>query len=67
MGKAERAFLAGFGLFLFGVGVYAMLFGVASALWNIGGGIVLAAFGANMLYAAYSGKPSWLSWLGPLP
>ncbi len=63
----ERAFLAVFGALLFGVGVYVLLFSHAPTPWRIGGGVVLALFGGNMLYASYCGKPSWLSRIGPLP
>ncbi len=63
----ERTFLAVFGAFLMGVGVYAMLFSHAPTPWRIGGGIMLALVGGNMLYASYRGKPSWLSRVGPLP
>ncbi|MCM2264571.1 MAG: hypothetical protein NDI73_05195 [Desulfuromonadales bacterium] len=67
MRKAERGFSAVFGLFLLGIGVYALLLSQAPTLWHIGGGIVLALFGGNMLLASYRGKPSWLSSIGPLP
>lgn len=67
MSKVERAFSAVFGFFLLGVGIYALLLGQAPALWRIGGGVVLALLGGNMLYAAYRCKPSWLSRIGPLP
>jgi small neutral amino acid transporter SnatA (MarC family) len=67
MSKAERTFSVIFGLFLVGVGIYALLFGQTPAPWRIGGGMVLALFGGNMLYAAYRCKPSWLSRIGPLP
>jgi len=67
MRKVERAFSAVFGFFLLGVGVYALLLRQAPTPWHIGGGIVLALFGGNMLLASYRGKPSWLSWIGPLP
>jgi small neutral amino acid transporter SnatA (MarC family) len=67
MRKAERVFSTVFGLFLLGIGVYALLLSQAPTPWHIGGGIVLALFGGNMLFASYRGKPSWLSWIGPLP
>jgi len=67
MGKPERMFSAVFGCFLTGIGAYALLLGEAPAIWAIGGGAVLVLFGGNMLYAAYCGRPSWISRLGPLP
>jgi small neutral amino acid transporter SnatA (MarC family) len=67
MSKTERAFSAVFGLFLLGVGIYALLLSQALTPWHIAGGIVLVLFGGNMLLASYRGKSSWLSWLGPLP
>jgi hypothetical protein len=67
MKNFERAFLAVFGFFLFGIGVYVLLFSQAPIPWRVGGGVVLALFDGNTLYASYCGKPSWLSWIGPLP
>ncbi|RPI70239.1 MAG: hypothetical protein EHM38_03875 [Geobacteraceae bacterium] len=67
MSKVERAFSAVFGLFILGVGVYALLLNQAPTPWRIGGGMVMALLGGNMLLASYRGKPSWLSWIGPLP
>ena len=67
LSKAERAFSGAFGFLLLGVGIYVLLFGQTTAIWRVGGGAVLSLFGGNMLYAAYSSKPSWLSRVGPLP
>ncbi len=67
MGKAERAFSAVFGLFLLGVGIYALLFSPAPVLWRLGGGAVLALLGGNLIHAALRCRPSWLSRIGPLP
>lgn len=67
MSKAERIFSVLFGLFLFGIGIYVLLFSYDSTLWQLIGGMLLALFGSNMLYAAYRNKQSWLSRIGPLP
>lgn len=67
MSKVERAFSAVFGLFLLGVGIYTLLLSQVPTPWQIAGGIVMVLFGGNMLLASYRGKPSWLSWIGPLP
>ena len=67
MRKGERIFSAVFGLFLLGIGVYVLILGETSAAWRFIGGAVVALLGGNMLYASCSGKPSWLSKVGPLP
>jgi len=67
MTKGERVFSAVFGLFLLGVGVYALLFSDVPILGRIAAGLALALFGGNMIYAAYQSKRSWLSRIGPLP
>lgn len=65
--KAERAFSAVFGIFLLGVGAYAVLFSEAPLHWAVPAGIVMALVGGNLVYSSYSCKPSWLSRIGPLP
>ncbi len=67
MSRSERAFSAVFGALLLSVGLYALVLGPATLPWRIGGGLGLAVFGGNMLYAAYHSSPSWLSRIGPLP
>jgi len=67
MKKGERAFSAVFGLFLLGIGVYVLILGESPAAWRFIGGAVMAILGGNMLYASSTGKPSWLSKVGPLP
>ena len=67
MQKGERIFLAVFGLFVLSIGLYALVLSETPAAWRFIGGAVLAALGANMLYACYTGKRSWLSKVGPLP
>ena len=67
MGKGERTFSAVFGLFLLSIGLYVLMLGETPAAWRFIGGAVMAMLGGNMLYASYTGKPSWLSKVGPLP
>lgn len=67
MSKVERAFSVVFGLFLLGVGAYAIGFGSAPLIWRIAGGALLAVLGGNMVYAGWRARRSWLSRVGPLP
>jgi cytochrome c biogenesis protein CcdA len=67
IGKGERLFAFVFGLFLVGVGLYALLFSQTSMAWRVGGGAALILLGGNMLQSSWKGKPSWLSRIGPLP
>ena len=56
-----------FGVFLMGVGGYALLFAdpLTALHFALGAGMVL--FGSNMLLSACTAKESWLSGIGPLP
>jgi hypothetical protein len=56
-----------FGLFLTGVGLYALFFAGTSTGVRLVGGSVLVLAGCNLVSSAYKAKPSWLSRLGPLP
>lgn len=67
MKNGERAFSAAFGLFLLAIGAYVLVLGESPAAWRFIGGAVMAVLGGNMLYASITGKPSWLSGVGPLP
>ena len=67
IGKGERLCALVFGLFLVGVGAYALLFGPVSAVWRLVGGAVLMLWGRNLIQASWRGRPSWLARLGPLP
>lgn len=67
MNKAERVVSAVFGIFLAGVGAYAILFSEAQLQWAVSVGIVLALLGGNLVYSSIRCKPSWLSRVGPLP
>jgi len=56
-----------FGTFLIGTGLYALLFAGPMTALSVAVGLALVVFGGNMVAAAYSGRESWLSRLGPLP
>ncbi len=65
--NAERIFSAVFGALLLGIGIFSLFQDHLSFAWRLGGGFLLALLGFNSLWAAYRGKASWLSRLGPLP
>lgn len=67
MRSGERVFVGVFGAFLLGIGIYVLLFGAGSDVWRYGGGIALAAIGANAVYGALTGTRPWMSRVGPLP
>jgi len=67
MNKGERIFSAMFGAVLLAVGIVALGQDHLSPAWRYIGGSVLILLGGNALYAAYRGKASWLSHVGPLP
>ena len=55
-----------FGLFLTGLGVYVVFFGVVEPLIRVGLGLLIAVFGINTVWSAAQSKASWLTKLGPL-
>jgi hypothetical protein len=67
MGNAERIFSAVFGALLLGLGIFGLFQDHLSFGWRLGGSFLLALLGSNSICAAYRGKASWLSRLGPLP
>lgn len=67
MSKGERIFSAVFGMFLLAIGIIAFGQDHLTAAWRFSGGLLLALLGGNSIFAAYRGKASWLSRLGPLP
>lgn len=67
MNKGERIFSAVFGALLFAVGVFALAQDHLSPALRVAGGLALILLGGNSMFAAYSGKASWLSRIGPLP
>jgi cytochrome c biogenesis protein CcdA len=67
MKTGERAFVVVFGFFLLCAGIYGALLGETSAAWRYIGGGVLFALGTNAVYGGITGKPPWISKIGPLP
>ncbi len=65
--KVYRLITAVFGLFLAGLGLYVLLFTGNTVVVRFVAGVVLGAFGINMVVSAIKAKESWLSRLGPLP
>ena len=64
-GPIYRVLMGAFGLFLIGIGLYA-IFADPSAM-RIAGGVAIAIVGCNSVYASYNSKESWISKIGPLP
>jgi uncharacterized membrane protein HdeD (DUF308 family) len=65
--KIGRIFSAVLGVILLGAGIIALGQDHLTLAWRLGGGFVLILLGGNSLFAAFRGKESWLSRLGPLP
>lgn len=65
--KRYRWLAAIFGLFLVGVGIYALLITGGYGLLHFIAGSALVVLGGNMVFSAFTGRESWLSRLGPLP
>ena len=67
MKNGERAFVVVFGLFLLGIGIYAVLLAQTSPAWRYIGGGVLLALGSNAVYGGLTGRRPWISKIAPLP
>ena len=67
MHKGDAHLSAMFGLFLRSIGVYVLAWTRRLLLGASLAELFSAVLGANMLYASYTGKRSWLSRVGPLP
>ncbi len=65
-GRIYRVLSGMFGLFLMGVGIYIVFYGVVDPLIRIGAGLVIVLFGAETVWAANRSRQSWLSKLGPV-
>ncbi|MFV0371025.1 MAG: hypothetical protein ACK5JI_05210 [Azonexus sp.] len=64
----SQILLGAFGLFLLGVGLYALFFSNAEAGWlKYPFSLVLIVLGNNALYAAKRNTRAWLSRIGPCP
>lgn len=59
-------FLTGlFGIFLVGVGIYVIFFGVVSLPIRISMGLLITVLGAETVWSAIQSKQSWLAKLSP--
>lgn len=65
--KGYRILTGAFGLFLIGVGVYAVLLAETSPNIRLVGGAIIVLLGGDMIVSACKATQSWLSKLGPLP
>ena len=65
-GAVYRCFSLLFGLFLTGVGVYVIFFGVVDLPIRVLLGFFIALFGVNTVWSAIQAKAPWLAKLGPL-
>ena len=65
-GRTYRILSGLFGLFLAGVGVYAVFYGVIHPLLRAGIGLLIATVGAETVWSAIQGRQSWLARSGPL-
>lgn len=66
-GTVYRVLSGLFGLFLMGVGIYAIFFGVVGPLARISIGVVVVVtvLGAEALWSSIQSKQSWLARLAP--
>ncbi len=56
-----RLFIGTFGVFLFCIGIYAIVDGAPSLAWRLLGGGVLCVLGAEALYSALVDRKPWIS------
>ena len=66
-GRTYRLLSGCFGVFLAGIGLYALVFAAPLTLLRVAAGAGLVLLGGNMVVAACKGRESWLSRIGPLP
>lgn len=64
-GSVYRVLSGVFGLFLVGVGICVVFFGVVGPLARIGLGLLIALLGAETVWSAIQSRQSWLAKLGP--
>lgn len=64
-GAVYRIFSLLFGLFLTGVGIYVVFFGVVDPLIRMFLGFLITLFGVNTVWSAIQARASWLAKLGP--
>ena len=65
--KVYRLITGCFGLFLSGVGIFALFVDGSSMLLRWTAGLALLIVGGNLAVSAIKARESWLSKLGPLP
>ena len=64
-GSIYRVLSGLFGLFLTGLGMYVVFFGVVGPLARISVGLLIALLGADAVWSAIQSKQSWLAKLAP--
>ena len=64
-GSIYRILSGLFGLFLTGLGMYVVFFGVVGPLARISVGLLIALLGADAVWSAIQSKQSWLAKLAP--
>lgn len=64
-GSIYRILSGLFGLFLTGLGIYIVFFGVVGPLVRTGAGLLIALLGADAVWAAIQSRQSWLAKLSP--
>lgn len=64
-GGIYRSLTGLFGVFLTGLGIYVVFFGVVDLPIRILLGLVIAGLGAETVWSAIQSKQSWLARLGP--
>ncbi len=67
MKPLERVLVGAFGAVLSGIGVWALVAGVAPQAWRYLGGIAFCVVGINAIHGAVTGRRPWISRIGPLP
>lgn len=64
-GRLYRLLTGCFGVFLLGIGFFALFFTGPLTIWSFLAAAAFALFGGEMVVAARRAKESWLSKLGP--
>lgn len=64
-GSIYRILSGLFGIFLAGIGVYVVFFGVVDPLIRIGAGLLITLLGVDTVWSAIQSKQSWLAKLAP--
>lgn len=64
-GSIYRVLSGLFGIFLTGLGVYVVFFGVVDLLIRVGAGLLITLLGVDTVWCAIRSRQSWLARLGP--